>query len=231
MATPTGRQADTAKKISKEIATFLYGGTAVGQTGPGSYYNPNALQFNCVFVSIAFILGMTSPELSTLTGVPEPKQNMPETAIERLLLRLFQLGYIWDCAMTKRGGTPFAHGTTGHGGGDTIEAGHRLLEARANGDFGRPGFFRTTIAESGYYRTPYHLVLYERPDVNRTAHCIIHDEYRFTDYQHVLGKHEKDKGTDVGWEIEPDRIHLTISFLIISPERCVEKSRKRRGAK
>jgi hypothetical protein len=161
---------------------------------------------------------MTSPELSNLTGVPEPKNKMQEKAIESLMVRLFQLGYIWDCAMTKRNGIPFAHGTHGHGsGGDTIEAGHRLLEARANGDFGRPGFFRTVLAKPGFFRTPYHLVLYERPDSKRSHHCIIHDEYQFTDYQHVLGNHEKNKGTDVGWEIEFNRIHLTISFLTKSP--------------
>ncbi|OQE37933.1 hypothetical protein PENCOP_c009G07042 [Penicillium coprophilum] len=209
MATSTG--SGNMENVANEIATYLYGSSATARPGPGSYYNPNALQFNCAFVSIAFILGMTAPQLSKLTDVPEPTNaGMGVTAMKRLLEVLREKGLIWGCAVSKLH-QPYVYHSYAQG----PRAGEdRYPQSCSDGLYSSLNNYYYTHAPSGFSPSIYHLVLYERPDSNRTHHCIVSDEYKLTDYQHVVGEHKQGNGTDVTWELEhTPQFHRTFRFL------------------
>lgn len=218
----------TIGDVADVITDFLYGGGPNTGQAIGSYYNPEARINNCVFVSIAFMFGLTSPQLSELTGVPEPTDKeggLERMQIKRLLERLHQMGLIWDCAVSKPR-QPFRYSSyDGPVSGAMrlpMKAGDEYRETRIHGVHGNPVFFYSKAPE-GFRRPDYCLVLYHRPaepGVRPARHCIVanKDATQFRCYQHVKGKREKNKWTDVGWEVHmgPDweAIKLTIEFSV-----------------
>lgn len=84
---------DTAT-IAKHISSACYGSSS---TGTGSFYNPRALTDNCVFVSLAYVLRSTAPELSRVLRVCQPKNGsggIEADVIVRLMDRAKILGLV-----------------------------------------------------------------------------------------------------------------------------------------
>lgn len=74
--------------IAKRMASVCYGSSS---TGPGSYFNPEARTDNCIFVSLGVVVGLTAPELSRRTKIPQPSDGsggMEEDQIKRLLIKM-----------------------------------------------------------------------------------------------------------------------------------------------
>ncbi|OQD69202.1 hypothetical protein PENPOL_c002G02566 [Penicillium polonicum] len=78
--------------IAKELAECLRGSIP----GEGSHWNPQALPSNCVFVSIAFCLGRTAPQLSSISGLEQPPGVRDEEAVLGLLQQLKDRGLVSD---------------------------------------------------------------------------------------------------------------------------------------
>lgn len=63
--------------IARHIAYF---GDKISPLGTGSIYNPEARTNNCFYVSLAYLLGMTAPDLSRKIGTAQGGVGWPEIA-------------------------------------------------------------------------------------------------------------------------------------------------------
>lgn len=82
--------------IAKELAKYWRGSIP----GEGSHWNPKALPSNCVFVSLAFCLGRTAPQLSRISGIEQPDGVSDEEAVTLLLQQLKDQGLVSDFWMS-----------------------------------------------------------------------------------------------------------------------------------
>lgn len=149
---------DTAT-IARRVASVCYGSSS---TGAGSWYNPQGLTDNCVFVSLASMLNMTAPELSDRTRLEQPingSGGIETDIIMELMDRAKAIGLVDDFVMSD---VPFQYGM-----------------------FWKPRGNRLDSSLVFYYTGP------PRPDGRRPGHCVVSLFGGLVDFQHLGGPQYK----------------------------------------
>lgn len=157
--------------IAKRIASICYGSSSTGQ---GSYYNPEARTENCVFVSLAVLLGITAPELSRRTGILQPSNGsggMREHEIARLMNKVRELGLVHKFVMSN---VPFDYNGVSPASGWVSSPMQMVLYVAPSGPGGRP-----------------------------YGHCVVGGRGYATDYQHRGGPQAM-FGREVTQEVYPN---------------------------